>query len=79
MEIVGELVGEGDIYLSNIRTNLAYFREESQPGHPFVRAKTGFSCEVVEVCDESLENVFQTFVFTERVDSDHVLGDVVDR
>lgn len=61
-ELVGDCGGyrgEGDgMYLSNIRTNLAYFRKESQTGHPFIGAKTGFSCEVVKVCDESLENVF---------------------
>lgn len=68
---------EGE-YLADIRTDLAYFSQEAETGHPFVRAETGFSGEVVEMGDEAFEDVAGSVVLAERVDSDDVFGDVVD-
>lgn len=66
-------------YLSNVRTNLTRPREELNARHPFLRAQSCFARKVVQVRHESLQNVLEPWVRVQRVDPDHVLGDVVDR
>lgn len=72
-------VGEEDEFLAHVGADLAYFGQEAEAGHPFVAAETSFAGEVVEVCDEALKHVFHALVFAERIDRDHILGDVVNR
>lgn len=66
-------------YLSNIRTDLPDLRQKLQPGHPLRRGESGLARKVVEVRDESLEDVLHPLVLAERVDADNILGDVVHR
>lgn len=66
-------------YLSNITTDLAYLRQELQSCHPFRGAQSSLPCKIVEMRNETLEDIFQPCVLAEGIDPYHVLGDVVHR
>lgn len=65
--------------MSDIGTNLAYLSQEIDGCHPFFRAQTCLSREVVEVADEALEDVGEAGIRSLRVDADGVLCDILDR
>jgi hypothetical protein len=68
-----------DTYLPYIGGDLAHLLQEGESGHPFLGAESGLAGEVVEMRDQTLEDVLHAFIFAEGIDSDNVLGDVVDR
>jgi hypothetical protein len=67
------------MYLSYIRGDLAHLLQEGESGHPFLGAQSGLPGEVVEMRDQTLEDIFHAFIFAQGIDPDDVLGDVVDR
>ena len=68
----------GDTYLSHISTYLPRLRQEFDSGHPLVETKACLARKVMEMRDQSLQNIFHARIFAQRVDQNHVLGDVVD-
>lgn len=70
--------GEGETYLSHVGAYLAHLGQEEQALHPLVGGEARLARKVVQVRDETLEDVFQTGVLAERVHEDGIVGDVVD-
>lgn len=69
----------GDTYLSHIGRDLAHLLQEGKSRHPFLGAESSLLGEVVEMRDETLEDVFHAFIFAEGIDPDDVFSDIVDR
>ena len=65
------------LYLSDVGTLLSYSSQELNSCHPFTGAEPRLACEIVDVRDESLEDVAQAGVWCLRIDAVHVLCDVV--
>ena len=71
-------IGEQDEFLADVATDLADFCQELDSCHPLVCAETGLASKVVDVGDESLEQVFHARVFALRIDHVYILGNIVD-
>jgi len=56
-------IGKQDELLAYIAADLANFCQELDSCHPLVCAETGFASKVMDVGDESLEQVFHARVF----------------
>ena len=65
-------------YLSDVSTNLTHSGQKLQCSHPFLRTESCFSSKVMEVCNEALEDVGKTKIWTLRIDADGIFGDVID-
>jgi len=63
-------------YLADVGACLARRGQKLQAGHPFSFAQTRFPREVMEMGDESLQDVFQSGIRVLRVDQDDIIGDV---
>ena len=66
-----------DTHRPLFRAHFTCLLQEIQAVPPFFRAQTCFSGEVVEMGDETLEDVGQACIFALRVESDDIVGDVV--
>ena len=55
-------IGEQDEFLADVATDLANLCQELDGCHPFVCAESSFASKVVNVRDESLEQVFHSRV-----------------
>ena len=64
-------------YLSDIAANLAHSGQEFQCSHPFFRTQSCFPSKVVKVRDQPVEDVSETSIWTLGIDTNGVLGDVV--
>jgi len=73
-----DIRGQIDVftYLADVGACLARCGQKLQAGHPFSFAQTGFPRKVMEMSDESLQDVFQSGIRVLRVDQDDVIGDV---
>ena len=60
-----------------VRAHFTCLLQEVQAVPPFFCAQTCFPGEVVEMGDETLEDVGQAWIFALRVESDDIVGDVV--
>lgn len=49
-------------YLSHISTDLPHLCEEEQAGHPLLGAESGLAREIVQVRDQTLEDVFHALI-----------------
>lgn len=63
-------VGEEDEFLPDFRAGLAGGGEEVDARHPFGGGEAGFACEVVQVCDEPFEDIFEARGGVVAVDGD---------
>ena len=64
------------IYLANIRTNLSYFCEKSDAGHPLVETQARLASKVVQVRYQTLHDVFEARVATLRIYAVHIFRDI---
>ena len=65
-----------DTHRPFFRAHFTCLLQEIQAVPPFFRAQTGFAGEVVEMGDQTLEDVGQAQIFALRVESDDIVGDV---
>lgn len=75
----GEEEGRRNPHLPDISTNLADLSQEQKPGHPLMEAESGLARKVMQMRDQSFEDVFHAVVLTERVDLVDILRDIVRR
>ena len=66
-----------DTHPSFFRAHFTRLLQEIQAVPPFFRAQTSFPGEIVEMGDETLEDVGQACIFALRVESNDIVGDVV--
>lgn len=66
-------------YLSDIRRNLANLSQELNSSHPLISGKSSFSGQVMEMSNDSFQDILQARVATLGVDGVDIFGDVVDR
>ena len=52
----------GDAYLSNITADLTHSGQVLYCGHPFFRTQSCLSREVVQVCDQTLQDIPRAWV-----------------
>jgi len=67
-----------ETYLSYVATDLSDLRQELYSGHPLIRAQPSLTCKVMDVGNESLEQVLQARIRTARVDCMHIGRDGLD-
>lgn len=64
--------------MSNISTYLPRLRQKLDSGHPLIETQACFARKVMEMRDQSFEDIFHARIFAKRIDQNHVFGDVVD-
>lgn len=64
--------------LSHIRTNLPNLRQELYSSHPLIETQSRLASKVVQVRDQTLHHILETWVCALRVNTVHILGDVFD-
>lgn len=63
--------------MPQVIADLSDLRQEGHPGVPFLCGQTGFTGEIMQVCDDAIDKISESRVGALRVDQMDIIGDVI--